>query len=90
MIFDARRACRIFSMNSSRFPSKTAFSLGYSLAAATLSSFMAERQRAKTASLIRVRGTPSSRAETLIHFPVPFWPAVSRILSTRGFPSSSL
>jgi 6-phosphogluconate dehydrogenase len=25
-----------------------------------------------------------------VHFPVPFWPAVSKILSTKGSPSSSL
>ena len=25
-----------------------------------------------------------------VHFPVPFWPAASRILVTRGSPSSSL
>ncbi len=33
---------------------------------------------------------PRSRALTAVHLPVPFWPAVSRILSTRAVPSSSL
>ena len=33
---------------------------------------------------------PKSSAVTLVHLPVPFCPAVSRILSTIGVPSSSL
>ena len=57
-------------------------------AAATRSSFCADRQRAKTASAIRVRGTPRSAAEITVHFPVPFCPAASRIRSTIGFPVS--
>ena len=52
--------------------------------AATRSSLRAETQRANTASPIRVTGMPSSRALTPVHLPVPFWPAVSRILSTRA------
>ena len=30
-------------------------------------------------------GTPMSRALTEVHLPVPFWPAVSRTMSTNGF-----
>src|SRR5690606_42154541 len=52
--------------------------------AATRSSFSADRQRANTDSAISVRGTPKSRATVPVHLPVPFCPAVSRILSTRG------
>src|SRR5438105_3666969 len=59
------------------------------LLAATLSSFIDERLRAKTASPIRVTGVPVSSALMQVHFPVPFWPAVSRIFSTTGVPSSS-
>ena len=59
-------------------------------AAATRSSLMAERQRAKTASPISVSGMPRSSAAMAVHLPVPFWPAVSRIRSTSGLPSSSL
>ena len=54
------------------------------------SSFTAERQRANTASPMRVRGMPCCRASMAVHLPVPFWPAVSRIFSTIGSPSSSL
>ena len=50
---------------------------------------MAEMQRANTASAIVGAGTPMSRALVEVHLPVPFWPAVSRILSTSGAPSSS-
>ena len=42
------------------------------LDASTRSSFMADRHRAKTASLIRVSGMPRSSETTLVHFPVPF------------------
>jgi len=42
------------------------------------------------ASAIRVTGMPRSRALTAVHLPVPFWPALSRIFSTRAVPSSSL
>jgi len=35
------------------------------------SSRMAERQRAKTASPIKVTGCPRSRALIAVHFPVP-------------------
>ncbi len=49
----------------------------------------ADRQRAKTDSPIRVTGWPRSSALKTVHLPVPFWPAVSRILSTIGCPSSS-
>ena len=36
-----------------------------------------------------VTGWPVSSALMTVHLPVPFWPAVSRILSTSGWPSSS-
>jgi hypothetical protein len=54
------------------------------LAAFTRSSFSADTQRAKTASAISVIGMPSSATFITVHLPVPFWPAVSRILSTSG------
>ena len=57
--------------------------------ACTRSSFSAERHRANTLSPISVSGIPRSSAEIAVHFPVPFCPAVSRILSTIGAPSSS-
>ena len=46
---------------------------------------MAERQRAKTDSAIVGAGTPMSSALTEVHLPVPFWPAVSRTMSTKAF-----
>ena len=52
-----------------------------SLDALTRSSLSADRQRAKTASPIKVRGIPSSKAAIAVHLPVPFCPAVSRIWS---------
>src|SRR6266850_2239995 len=36
-----------------------------------------------------VIGMPRSCELITVHLPVPFWPAVSRILSTSGEPSSS-
>ena len=51
---------------------------------------MDERYLENTASPIKVRGIPSSRATVAVHLPVPFWPAVSKILSTRYVPSFSL
>ena len=59
------------------------------LLAATRSSFSAEIHLAKTASAIVIVGMPRSKALSLVHFPVPFCPAVSRIISTTGFPVSS-
>ena len=53
------------------------------LDAATRSSFWADRVRAKTASAMSVRGTPRSHAEITVHFPVPFWPAVSLVTVRR-------
>ena len=53
------------------------------LLARTRASFSADRQRAYTASVTSVLGTPRSRASWLIHLPVPLAPALSRILSTR-------
>ena len=32
--------------------------------------------------------TPTSMATWLVHLPVPFWPALSRMTSTRGLPVS--
>ena len=87
---EAKSACRMASMKASLSPVKAGIFRSKTLAASTRSSFMAERQRANTASPIRVRGTPSSRAAMPVHLPVPFWPAVSRMCSTRGEPSSSL
>jgi aryl-alcohol dehydrogenase-like predicted oxidoreductase len=51
--------------------------------ASTRSSFLDERYLANTASPIRVRGAPSSSATAAVHLPVPFSPAVSRILSIK-------
>ena len=45
-------------------------------------------QRAKTASAMVGAATPRSRADWLVHLPVPFWPALSRIDSTSGPPVS--
>ena len=47
-----------------------------------------DHQREKTASGMGVRGTPVSRAACTVHLPVPFWPALSTIMSTRGTPSA--
>ena len=58
--------------------------------ASTLSFLIAERHLEKTASPISVSGIPISSAVIAVHLPVPFCPAVSRILSTSGFPSVSL
>ena len=71
-------------------PSSFGFGPGSTFEAATRSSLIADRQRANTASLISVSGMPSSSASTPVHLPVPFCPAVSRILSTSGWPSASL
>jgi hypothetical protein len=54
-----------------------------SLDALTRSALSEDRQRAKTDSPIRVTGVPSSSDEMAVHLPVPFWPAVSSIFSTR-------
>src|ERR1017187_3850312 len=53
--------------------------------AATRSSLIALKQRANTDSAIVGAGTPMSRALTEVHLPVPFWPAVSSTMSTKGF-----
>ena len=60
------------------------------VAASSRCDLSAERQRAKTASPMRVTGMPCSSASMPVHLPVPFWPAVSRIFSTSGVPSASL
>ena len=54
--------------------------------AATRSSLTALRQRANTASAIDGAAMPMSSALTEVHFPVPFWPAVSSTISTNGCP----
>src|SRR5690349_18313900 len=51
--------------------------------ARTRSFLMAERQRAKTASPMRVTGMPLSRAETTVHFPVPFYSRAHNCCSIR-------
>ena len=51
--------------------------------ASTLSCFIEERYLANTASPIKVSDDPSSKATVAVHLPVPFWPAVSRMLSIR-------
>ena len=58
--------------------------------ASSRSALIEERKREKTASPMSVRGIPSSKALTAVHLPVHFWPAKSRIFSTRGSPSESL
>ena len=75
-------------MNAFLSPSNLNFGPERILLAATRSSFMALRQRAYTASPISVTGMPRSSELTLVHLPVPFWPAVSRILSTTASPVS--
>ena len=87
---EASSAWRMSSTNAFRSPSNLNFGPCRILEAATRSSFMALRQRAKTASPISVSGMPRSSELTLVHLPVPFCPAVSRILSTTYSPFSSL
>lgn len=92
MILEAYRPCSRSSRNWSWLPSNvlerpTNSSLVEALVRWSL---MADRHRESTASAIRVTGMPRSRAFTAVHLPVPFWPALSRIFSTRGVPSSSL
>ncbi len=91
MIFDAYRACSRLARNSSLLPVNL-LRLGpsSSLEARVRSSLSELRHLAKTASPMRVTGMPRSRALIAVHFPVPFWPAESRIFSTNGVPSSSL
>ncbi len=55
------------------------------LAASTRSSFSAERQRRiDRLGDQRDRECPGPAMICTVHLPVPFWPAVSRILSTSG------
>ncbi|MMZ64371.1 hypothetical protein D1872_266960 [compost metagenome] len=86
----ANSALRTFSMNSALSP-LNGFLAGplSTLLAATRSSFMADKKREKTDSVIMDNGTPRSSALWLVHLPVPFWPAASRITSTIGLPVSS-
>ena len=71
-------------MNAARSPGRAGAGPEITFEASTRSSFMADRQRAKTASPISVTGMPRSSALMAVHLPVPFWPAVSRILSTTA------
>ena len=90
MIFEAKSAWRMFSTNAALSPVKGGTVRLKTLAASTRSAFIAERQRANTASPMSVSGTPSSRAAMPVHLPVPFCPAVSRMFSTSAEPSVSL
>ncbi len=87
-ILDAYSASRMASRNSLRSPEKRAVGPFSTFAASTRSFWIAEMQRAKTASAMVGAATPSSRAESVVHLPVPFWPALSRITSTIGWPVS--
>jgi hypothetical protein len=96
--------CSSLSMKAFLSPENLAFGPPSNLDARPRSSRTEERQRAKTASPIKVTGCPRSRALIAVHFPVPycqrfpfrkergetFCPAESMILVTRGTPSSSL
>src|ERR1700682_6315894 len=53
-------------------------------AALTRSPFWLDSMRANTASVIPVNGTPSSRADSLVHRPVPFCSALSSIAFTSA------
>ena len=64
---------RISSINSFLSPRNTSEGPLNILLAETLSDFKADRQRAKTASPIRVTGIPKSNADMAVHFPVPFY-----------------
>ena len=91
MILDAYRACSRSSMNCFLSPVNGSIcGPPMTLDARTRSSLIDDRQRAKTASPMRVTGMPRSSALVAVHLPVPFCDAASRILVTRGTPSSSL
>ena len=45
--------------------------------------------KSRRALPMRVTGMPYSKAEMAVHFPVPFCPALSLILGSRGVPSLS-
>ena len=76
------------SRNSFRSPVNRAAGPFSTFAAATRSFLIAEMQRAKTASAMVGAATPRSRADSVVHLPVPFCPALSRITSTSGCPVS--
>ena len=69
-----------------RAPSSLRGAAPNSVSAASRSVFCADRARAATAASITVAGTPRSCASIADQRPVPFWPAVSRIMSTSGLP----
>ena len=79
MIFDAYKASRMALTISALSPSNSAASLGKTCEAVTRSFLRADKQRAKTASPIKVKGIPKSSAFIPVHLPVPFCPAVSKI-----------
>ena len=66
-----------------RFPTRTCHAAAQQHSPTCLthlrSSTKEDTQRANTASLTRVSGTPRSAAFMLVHLPVPFWPAASRM-----------
>jgi len=77
------------SINSSLSPSKVSVVEPFNiLLAAARSLFMAEIHRANTASVIVGVEIPRSSALWLVHFPVPFCPAVSSMTSIIGLPVS--
>ena len=58
------------------------------LLAATRCLFCDDSTRASTAALMVLMTTAFSAALSCVHWPVPFWPALSRIRSTSGWPVS--
>ena len=88
MIFDAYRASWMAGRNLALSMVKLISGAGSLAEAATRSSFIALRLRATTASIMVGIGMPRSMAFCEVHLPVPFWPALSRMTSTRGLPVS--
>ncbi len=85
--YSARRTA---STNAARSPSNgAADGPDRTLLAATRSVFSDDSTRANTDSVISGSGTPRSSAFWLVHLPVPFCAARSRITSTRCLPVSS-
>lgn len=64
--------CSSLSMKAFLSPLKAVSGPEICLEARPRSSRIAERQRAKTASPIKVTGCPRSRALIAVHFPVPY------------------
>ena len=84
----AYSASRTASMRRWRSPAYSSAGPRSTRLAATRSVFIAEMIRLSTAALIVGIAAPTSRAFWLIHFPVPFCCASSRITSTSGRPVS--